>query len=99
MLCVAVNFRESLERVNAFKAEIKLVNPNALILLVATKYDCRDSAENPISTEELEQVRLVHGFQGLAETSSRLSDQNQNVRNAFAQAIRLSYYHKYPDEM
>ena len=42
MLCVAVNFRESLERVNQFKAEIKTVNPNAPILLVATKYDTRD---------------------------------------------------------
>ena len=62
MLCVAVDFRDSLERLNEFKNEIKVVNPNAPILLVATKYDCRDGCENAISKQEFEKVRLDHGF-------------------------------------
>ena len=99
MLCVAVNFRESLERVNQFKAEIKTVNPNAPILLVATKYDTRDGAENAITRQEFEQVRLDHGLQGMVETSSKMFMQNKNVHEAFARAIRLSYYYKYPDAM
>ena len=99
MLCLAVNDRNSMERIKGFKAEIKTVNPNAPILLVATKFDMRDGAEEPISKQELEQMRLDHGFQGYVETSSKEWRTNQNVREAFAQAIRLSYYYKYPDAM
>ena len=99
MLCLAVNDRDSMERIRGFKAEIKTVNPNAPILLVATKFDTREGAQNPISKQELEQLRLDHGFQGYVETSSRDWRVGQNVREAFAQAIRLSYYYKYPDAM
>mmetsp|Transcript_44676 Transcript_44676/g.59273 ORF Transcript_44676/g.59273 Transcript_44676/m.59273 type:complete len:179 (+) Transcript_44676:22-558(+) len=71
MLCVAVNNRDSMERIRNLKAEIKTVNPNAPILLVATKFDTREQSDNPIMTPELESARLDHGFQGICETSAR----------------------------
>ena len=41
MLCVAVDNRETLERVNAFKIEIVTVVPCIPILLIGTKTDMR----------------------------------------------------------
>ena len=70
MLCVAVDNRETLERVNAFKNEIVAVVPRMPILLVGTKIDVRDKNEKKcISTDELKKLYLEMGFLGIAETS------------------------------
>ena len=98
MLCVACNFRESMERVNDFKNEIRTVVQNAPIILVATKYDTRADDANAITLQEFEQARLQHGLQSTAETSSKMFMENQNVRQAFAKAIRLAYFYKYPNQ-
>ena len=98
MLCVAVNNRVTLDLVNDFKVEIKTVNPRAPILLVGTKKDMRSDSEGCIPKAELEQQSREMGFQGIVETSSK-EWQDTNIKKAFNQAIKLAYYHKYPDAL
>ena len=62
MLCAAVNNQDSFESVRDFSGEIKAVNPRAPILLIGTKVDLRDGAAGSISTEDLNNKSLEHGF-------------------------------------
>ena len=57
MLCAAVDNRDSFDRLNDFKNEIKTENPGALIVLVATKTDLRAVAEGCLTDEDFEAKR------------------------------------------
>ena len=74
MVCIATNNRTSLENLDRWRNEIQSVEQSKPILLVLTKSDLMDDAEDPVELEELQEKCVQDGFQGCCKTSSKVWD-------------------------
>ena len=91
MICVALNNCMSIQNVKKWCDEIRLVCPDAPIILVGTKSDLRVE----VSGSDLKQKSLELSLQAFCQTSIK-NWRDKNVNTAFLKAIRTGFYHKYP---
>ena len=94
MICVACNQRTSFENIGRWREEISQVEEDKPTMLVLTKSDLQDIADNAVQISELSDEAEKEGFQGAVETSSK-EWEDFNVHKAFNKILTAAYDQKY----
>ena len=98
MICFATNARSSFDNIERWRNEIQTVEDDKPIILIQTKSDLAEIAEEPVDfAEETQKYCSEEGFHGAALTSSK-EWEDFNVHKAFDKTLRTAYTFKYGDQ-